>query len=67
MGGVSGNAGLFSNAPDLMKFMLMMLDQSPVKLVSAETLHYWTSLVSLIKIFSGFIRIKPLNTEILGP
>jgi CubicO group peptidase (beta-lactamase class C family) len=45
MGGVSGNAGLFSDAPDLMKFMLMMIDQNPVKLVSPETLHYWTSAV----------------------
>jgi CubicO group peptidase (beta-lactamase class C family) len=42
LGGVSGNAGIFSTVEDLMKFMLFMLNESPVKLVSEATLHYWT-------------------------
>ncbi|CAD8080388.1 unnamed protein product [Paramecium primaurelia] len=40
LGGVSGNAGLFSTVYDLIKFMQMMLGKT--SLFKYETLQYWT-------------------------
>lgn len=37
LGGVSGNAGLFSNAPDLYKFMRMMLNKG--KLIDTDVIY----------------------------
>lgn len=46
MGGVSGNAGLFSTATDLAKFCQMMLRKGDVgcrQLICAETIERWTT------------------------
>lgn len=50
LGGAAGNAGLFSTASDLEKFMLMMMNEGkiiknnkPYQFIKSETIKAWTS------------------------
>lgn len=45
MGGVAGNAGLFSTVFDLLRFMRVMLGHD-VPLFKYSTLEYWTKVAS---------------------
>jgi CubicO group peptidase (beta-lactamase class C family) len=57
IGGVSGNAGLFSTAADLARFSQMMLDQGIFwgrRLLKPETVQHWTT------------RLSPESSRALG-